>query len=88
MELAAMSRPGEILVGESSFALADGNNRFGAQPNRKVALDSGSVNLMIYALGAGAGGHSELLDRQCQHLLPDQARTEQARPEPARSEQE
>jgi class 3 adenylate cyclase/uncharacterized membrane protein affecting hemolysin expression len=77
MELAALSRPGEILVAESSFELADGNNRFGAQPNRKVALDSGSINLMIYALATDAGTHSELLDRQCQHLLPDQARADQ-----------
>ena len=71
MELAALCRPGEILVSESSFELADGNNRFGPQANRKVALDSGSVNLMIYALAIDAGMHGELLDRQCQHLLPD-----------------
>ena len=72
MELGAQCRPGEIQVAESSFELADGNNRFGAQQSRKVALDSGSVNLMIYTLPADAGNHSELLGRQCQHLLPDQ----------------
>lgn len=72
-ELCGQCRPGEILVSEASFALADGNNRFGMQQSRKVALDSGSVNLMIYTLPAYAGSHSELLDRQCQHLLPDQA---------------
>jgi class 3 adenylate cyclase/uncharacterized membrane protein affecting hemolysin expression len=77
MELSNLSRSGEILVSESSFELADGNNRFGAQDSRKVTLDSGSVNLMIYALMVDAGSHSELLDRQCQHLLPDQARADQ-----------
>jgi len=76
LELGALSRAGEILVSESSFELADGNNRFGTQPSRKVALDSGSVNLVIYTLDARAGSHSELLERQCQHLLPDQARSE------------
>ena len=81
MELANMCRPGEILVSEASFELADGNNRFGPQANRKVALDSGSVGLLIYSLSANAGNHSELLDRQCQHLLPDvadQTRSNQA----------
>lgn len=73
MELATHSRADEILVSEASFELADGNNRFGAQQSRKVALDSGSVNLMIYTLPAEAGTHSDLLDRQRQHLLPDQA---------------
>ena len=73
IELCGHSRPGEILVSESSFELADGNNRFGAQQSRKVALDSGNVNLMIYSLSADAGDHSELLERQRQHLLPDQA---------------
>ncbi len=77
MELGKLSRAGEILVSEPSFELADGNNRFGAQPSRKVALDSGSLDLMIYALMMDAGNHSELLDRQCQHLLPDQARSDQ-----------
>jgi class 3 adenylate cyclase/uncharacterized membrane protein affecting hemolysin expression len=77
MELGNLSRSGEILVSESSFELADGNNRFGAQDSRKVALDSGSVNLMIYVLMVDAGSHSELLNRQCQHLLPDQARADQ-----------
>lgn len=71
MELASHCRSGEIVVSESSFALADGNNRFGAQQSRKVALDSGNVNLMIYTLPAFAGTHSDLLDRQRQHLLPD-----------------
>lgn len=80
MELATLSRPGEILVSEPSFALADGNNRFDAQPSRKVELDSGKVNLLIYALDAGAGDHSDLLDRQCHHLLPDQARSEPDQP--------
>lgn len=72
-ELCGQCRPGEILVSEASFALADGNNRFGAQQSRKVALDSGSVNLVIYTLPAYAGSHSELLERQRQHLLPEQA---------------
>ncbi|MDY6983987.1 MAG: adenylate/guanylate cyclase domain-containing protein [Pseudomonadota bacterium] len=72
MELASHCRAGEILVSESSFALADGNNRFGAQQSRKVALDSDEASLVIYTLPATAGTHSDLLERQRQHLLPDQ----------------
>lgn len=72
MELCAQCRPGEVLVSEASFALADGNNRFGAQQSRKVALDNGNANLLTYTLPADAGTHSELLERQRQHLLPDQ----------------
>jgi uncharacterized membrane protein affecting hemolysin expression/class 3 adenylate cyclase len=75
MELATHSRAGEIVVSESSFALADGSNRFGAQQSRKAALDSDSVNLVIYTLPASAGTHSDLLDRQRQHLLPDQTQS-------------
>jgi class 3 adenylate cyclase/uncharacterized membrane protein affecting hemolysin expression len=73
MELTTHSRAGEIVVSEASFALADGNNRFGAQQSRKVSLDSDNLSLVIYTLPASAGTHSELLDRQRQHLLPDQA---------------
>ncbi|HEY0960755.1 MAG TPA: adenylate/guanylate cyclase domain-containing protein [Pseudomonadales bacterium] len=73
MELATHSRAGEILVSEASFELADGNNRFGAQQSRKVALDSGNANLVIYTLPPESGTHSELLERQRQHLLPEQA---------------
>ncbi len=74
-ELAGFCQPGEILVSEPSFEQADGNNRFGAQASRKITLDTGSLNLVIYTLMPDAGSHSELLDRQCEHLLPDQART-------------
>ncbi|MEY4641006.1 MAG: hypothetical protein RLZZ227_1000 [Pseudomonadota bacterium] len=68
--LGAHCRAGEILVSEPSFELADGNNRFGAAASRKITL--GGLDMMIYALLPDAGDHSELLDRQCQHLLPDQ----------------
>lgn len=74
-ELASHCQPGEILVSEPSFEQADGNNRFGAQASRTITLDTGSLNLVTYTLMADAGSHSELLDRQCQHLLPEQARS-------------
>ncbi len=79
-ELAAHCKADEILVGEPSFELADGGNRFGTQPGRTINLDTGNLNLLTYTLTPDAGNHSELLDRQCQHLLPDQA--------PATSDQE
>jgi uncharacterized membrane protein affecting hemolysin expression len=65
---------GEILVSELSYDLADGTERFCAEFSRQVTLGTDNLVLMTYSLSPETGTHSELLDRQCRHLLPDQTR--------------
>lgn len=68
-------KSGEILVSELSYGLAEGEARFGAESSRQVALNADKLNVMAYSLSPEAGSHSELLERQCQHLLPEQGTT-------------
>lgn len=69
----AHCHPGEILVSAISFGLAEGETRFGAESARQITLAADKLNLMTYSLSPESGAHSELLERQCQHLLPEQA---------------
>lgn len=68
----AHCHPGEILVSAISFGLAEGETRFGAESARQITLAADKLNLMTYSLSPESGAHSELLERQCQHLLPEQ----------------
>jgi hypothetical protein len=34
-----------------------------------------NLTFITYSLSANTGNHSELLERQCQHLLPETIRT-------------
>lgn len=65
----------EILVSELSYDLAAGDERFHADFSRQVTLGEDKLLLMTYSLSPQTGTHSELLDRQCQHLLPDLVHT-------------
>lgn len=76
-ELVEHCETAEILVSELSYDLADGDERFHADFSRQIALGEDNLMLMTYSLSPETGTHSELLDRQCQHLLPDLARTPQ-----------
>jgi len=71
-DMLAHCYPGEILVSAISYGLADGETRFGAESARQIALAADKLNLMTYSLSPESGAHSELLERQCQHLLPEQ----------------
>jgi class 3 adenylate cyclase/uncharacterized membrane protein affecting hemolysin expression len=73
-ELAVHGKPDEILVSELSYNLAAGDERFETDMSRQITLDTDSLVLVTYSLAPESGTHSELLDRQCQHLLPDQPR--------------
>jgi uncharacterized membrane protein affecting hemolysin expression/class 3 adenylate cyclase len=73
LALLAHCKAGEILTSEISYGLAEGEARFGAEASREVSLNADKLTMMTYSLSPDAGSHSELLERQCQHLLPEQA---------------
>lgn len=70
-ELLVECYPGELLVSELCYDLADGKARFDTVDDRKVTLGADRLELIAYSLSPTAGAHNELLERQVQHLLPD-----------------
>ena len=74
-ELLVHSQPGSILVSELSYDLAEGNTRFVTDDAEQISLGADNLTLITYSLLPTTGTHSELLERQCQHLLPETVRT-------------
>ncbi len=68
-ELLAHAETGRILASELSYDLASGELRFALDPGATVQTDKRSI--MTFSLPADCGAHHELLERQCQHLLPE-----------------
>ena len=77
-ELLAHSQPNCILVSELSYDLAEGHSRFATDNTWQVSVGADNLTFITYSLSANTGNHSELLERQCQHLLPETIRTTMA----------
>jgi class 3 adenylate cyclase len=75
VELLAHSRPDSILVSELSYDLAEGNTRFETDNAEQISVGADNLTLITHSLSSATGDHSELLERQCQHLLPETVRT-------------
>ncbi|MEI7950870.1 MAG: adenylate/guanylate cyclase domain-containing protein [Gammaproteobacteria bacterium] len=71
-ELLAHASTDQILVSELSFDLANGNLRFPVSPGAGIQTDKRTI--LTYNIPADCGMHKELLEKQCQHLLPEQTR--------------
>lgn len=72
-ELLMHAHTDHILASELSYDLANGNLRFPVEPGEGVQTDKRTI--LTYSIPADCGAHRELLDKQCQHLLPEQSRT-------------
>jgi class 3 adenylate cyclase len=75
VELLAHCQPNNILVSELSYDLAEGNTRFETDITQQISIGADKLTFITYSLSAYTGNHSELLERQCQHLLPETVRT-------------
>lgn len=71
-QLLPLSPAGKVLASELSLELAGGQKRFGAAPAQELQVGPDKFQLMAYILEQDSGSHSDLLARQCQHLIPAQ----------------
>lgn len=62
---------GRILASELALELAGGQKRFGALSPQELQVGPDKVPVMAYILGTDSGSHSDLLERQCLHLIPE-----------------
>lgn len=76
-ELMRAAEGSHLLVSELCMELAGGQKRFGQLENREVNTGPDNLTLMTYILSAENGSHTELLERQCSHLLPDTKQPDQ-----------
>ena len=74
-ELLAHAAASHILVSELSYDLANGNLRLPVEPGVPVHTDKRTM--LTYSVPADCGAHRELLDKQCQYLLPEQSRVQE-----------
>jgi class 3 adenylate cyclase len=72
-ELLTHAEPNTLLVSELSYDLANGNLRFPTEPGHLVQTDRRSI--LTYTVAAACGTHSDVLSKQCLHILPDPAKT-------------
>ncbi|MES2606450.1 MAG: HAMP domain-containing protein [Pseudomonadota bacterium] len=73
-ELLTHAHTDHILASELSYDLANGNLRFPVEPGEGVQTDKRTI--LTYSIPADCGAHKELLEKQCQHLLPEQSRNQ------------
>jgi membrane protein len=62
---------GKVLASELALELAGGQKRFGAVSPQELQVGPDKLPLMAYILAADSGSHSDLLERQCLHLIPE-----------------
>jgi len=66
---------GKVLASELALELAGGQKRFGAMASEELQVGPDKLPLMAYILAGDSGSHSDLLERQCQHLIPESSTT-------------
>lgn len=69
--LLGSGRPSTIVVSELSYDLAEGATRFITDNSSQITVGTDKLTLMTYSLTADSGLQGDLLERQCQHLLPE-----------------
>ena len=62
---------GKVLASELALELAGGHKRFAAQSPQELQIGPDKVTVMAYSVAADTGSHSDLLERQCLHLIPE-----------------
>lgn len=72
-QLSALAPAGKVLTTELCLELAGGQKRFGVMTPEECRPGTDNPPLMAYILAPDSGSHSELLERQCQHLIPETA---------------
>jgi membrane protein len=70
-QLLAACPSGKLLATELTLELAGGQKRFGAQNPQELPIGPDNIPLITYILASDSGSHCELLERQCQHLIPE-----------------
>ncbi len=78
-ELLTHAHTDHILASELSYDLANGNLRFPVEPGTGVQTDKRTI--LTYSIAADCGTTKELLEKQCQHLLPEQSRAQETSPQ-------
>ncbi|MDR2213584.1 MAG: hypothetical protein LBE21_08170 [Pseudomonadales bacterium] len=71
--LLQQTTPGQLTVTAFSYQLAGGQTRFPSDSTRMLRVQFGNEDYSTYRLDAHSGSHTELLQRQCQHMIPDTA---------------
>ncbi|MDR0779138.1 MAG: hypothetical protein LBF16_00365 [Pseudomonadales bacterium] len=62
---------GQLDITAFSYQLAGGQTRFPSDETHMQRLTLGNEEYSTYRLDAQSGSHSELLERQCQHMIPE-----------------
>jgi membrane protein len=70
-QLLPLCPAGRVLASELSVELAGGSPRFAAPAARELQVGPDKLPLMAYILAPESGNHSDLLARQCLHLIPE-----------------
>ena len=61
-----------LLATAFSYQLAGGQTRFATDEYHMHRIQIGEDDISTYSLNPETGAHGELLQRQCQHMIPDQ----------------
>lgn len=63
-------KPGQLIISETAFAQAGGEERLSSEGSIEITMPTDKMSFMAYLLNENTNENSELLEKQCRHLLP------------------
>lgn len=74
--LCKMSEPGELIISETTFSHAGGNERLDSKSSTEITLPTDNMSFMAYILKDAMNAYLNLLEKQTKHILSGQADNE------------
>ena len=69
--LCKQSRPGQLLISETTYTQAGADERLQSSDNFEITMPTDNMSFMAYLLDPEMGSYSELIQKQSQHILPN-----------------
>ena len=67
--LCKQSQPGELIISETTYSQAGGQQRLVAKESREITMPTDNMSFMSYILTADMASSSEILNQQSQQIL-------------------
>lgn len=65
------SKPGQLIISETTYSQAEGEATLAADDSIEITMPSDNMSFMAYILNTDRSEHFELLETQCQQILPE-----------------
>lgn len=69
--LAKQSKPGQLLISETTYSQAGAEQKLPNADSIEITMPADNMSFTAYILSPEMSSYSELIQKQCEHILPD-----------------